>query len=69
MEIDVKKRFWEVDSLRGLAIITMITYHFLFDITFFGVYPFEVNSGFLWYFARATAFTFIFLMGVSLTSE
>ncbi len=67
MEIDVKKRFWEVDTFRGLAIITMITYHFLFDITFFGVYPFEVNSGFLWYFARATAFTFIFLMGVSLT--
>jgi uncharacterized membrane protein len=67
MEINVQERFWEVDSLRGLAIIMMITYHFLFDLSFFGVYPFEVNSGFLWYFARITASTFIFLMGVSLT--
>ncbi len=67
METKIKERFWEVDSLRGLAIIMMITYHFLYDLTFFGVYSFEVYSGFLWYFARVTAFTFIFLMGVSLT--
>jgi uncharacterized membrane protein len=61
------KRFWEVDSLRGLAISMMITYHFLFDLTFFGIYSFDVYSGFLWVFARLTAFTFIFIMGVSLT--
>ena len=67
MENIVYKRFWEVDSLRGLAIIMMITYHFLFDLTFFGIYSFDVYSGFLWVFARLTAFTFIFLMGVSLT--
>ena len=66
MEIRLNKRFWEVDSTRGLAIIMMIIYHFLYDLTFFGVYPFEVYSGFLWFFARVTAFTFIFLMGVSL---
>jgi uncharacterized membrane protein len=66
MEIRLNKRFWEVDSARGLAIIMMIIYHFLYDLTFFGVYPFEVYSGFLWFFARITAFTFIFLMGVSL---
>ena len=67
MEIDVKKRFWEVDCLRGIAIIMMIIYHFLYDLTFFYVYSFEVNSGFLWYFARLTAFSFVFLIGVSLT--
>lgn len=67
MEIDVKKRFWEVDCLRGIAIIMMIIYHFLYDLTFFYVYSFEVNSGFLWYFARFTAFSFVFLIGVSLT--
>ncbi len=67
MEINLKERFWELDSIRGLAIIMMITYHFLYDLTFFGIYPFEVYSGFLWYFARITAFTFVFLMGVSLT--
>jgi uncharacterized membrane protein len=67
MEKNVNERFWEVDSLRGLAIIMMITYHLLFDLTFFGIYPFDVYSGFLWIFARVTAFIFIFLMGVSLT--
>ncbi len=66
MEINVKKRFWEVDCFRGIAIIMMIIYHFLYDLTFFDVYSFEVNSGFLWYFARLTAFSFVFLMGVSL---
>jgi uncharacterized membrane protein len=67
MENNLTKRFWEVDSLRGLAVILMITYHFLFDLTFFGVLYVDVYSGFLWIFARLTAFTFIFLMGVSLT--
>jgi uncharacterized membrane protein len=67
MERSLNERFWEIDSLRGLAIIMMITYHFIFDLTFFGIYSFDVNSGFLWFFARVTAFTFIFLMGVSLT--
>lgn len=67
MEINVKERFWEIDSLRGVAIITMIIYHFLFDINFFGVYQIDVNGGFLWFMARTTAFTFIFLVGVSLT--
>jgi uncharacterized membrane protein len=67
MENNLMKRFWEVDSLRGLAVILMITYHFLFDLTFFGVFYVDVYSGFLWIFARITASTFIFLMGVSLT--
>jgi uncharacterized membrane protein len=66
MENKLYERFWEVDSARGLAIIMMIIYHFLYDLTFFGVYPFEVYSGFLWFVARITAFTFIFLMGISL---
>jgi uncharacterized membrane protein len=67
MENILYKRFWELDSIRGLAIIMMITYHFLFDLTFFGIYSLDVYSGFLWVFARITAFTFIFIVGVSLT--
>ncbi len=67
MESIVNQRFWEVDNLRGLAIIMMVTYHFIFDLTFFGIFPFNIYSGFLWYFARITAVTFIFVMGLSLT--
>ena len=67
MEDNLRKRFWEVDSLRGIAVILMIAYHFLFDLSFFGVYNIDVNSGLPWFVARLTASTFIFLMGLSLT--
>jgi uncharacterized membrane protein len=65
--MDLKKRFWEIDVLRGLAIIMMVTYHFLFDLNYFGVYTLDVSSGFLWIFARSTASIFLFLVGVSLS--
>ncbi len=65
--MDINTRFWELDSIRGLAILMMVTYHLIFDLTFFGIYSFNVSSGVLWIFARATAFIFIFLVGISLT--
>ncbi|MGZ4857196.1 MAG: heparan-alpha-glucosaminide N-acetyltransferase [Methanobacteriaceae archaeon] len=65
--MDLKKRFWEIDVLRGLAIVMMIIFHFLFDLNYFGVYPLDISSGFLWLFARTTASIFLFLVGVSLS--
>jgi len=67
MNSNLKERFWEVDSLRGLAIVMMVMFHFVFDLSYFGIYSFNINSGFLWWFARITAFMFIFLVGVSLS--
>lgn len=64
--MNLKQRFWEIDFLRGVAVILMITYHFLFDLSFFGIYHFNIFSGMLWYFPRLIAFTFIFLVGISL---
>ncbi|HEX7469089.1 MAG TPA: heparan-alpha-glucosaminide N-acetyltransferase, partial [Methanobacterium sp.] len=64
--MNLNERFWEIDFLRGLAVIMMISYHLLFDLSFFGVYPINTSSGFFWYFARITAFMFIFLVGISL---
>jgi len=63
----MEKRFWEIDFLRGIAVIMMIIFHFLFDLVFFRGYNINVSSGLLLYFARMTAFIFIFLVGVSLT--
>ncbi len=62
-----EKRFWEIDFLRGLAIIMMAVFHLLYDLTYFGGYNLHLHSGFWLYFARATATIFIFLVGVSLT--
>lgn len=44
----------------------MVSYHLIFDLSFFGIYPLNTSSGFFWYFARITAFLFIFLVGISL---
>jgi uncharacterized membrane protein len=64
--MDLERRFWEIDFLRGLAIILMIAYHFLFDLNFFGIYSLDIYSGIYWYFPRLIASIFIFLVGISL---
>lgn len=64
--MDINKRFWEIDVLRGLAIVMMVLYHFLFDLNYFGVFSLNISSGWLWFLARLTATIFLFLVGVSL---
>ncbi|MBK8047741.1 MAG: DUF1624 domain-containing protein [Anaerolineales bacterium] len=61
-------RFWEIDAMRGVAIITMIVYHTMWDLFFTGVLP-NINlwEGFWKYWQRFTAGTFLILVGVSLT--
>ena len=59
-------RFWEVDAARGVAIIMMVVYHFVFDLYAFGGYDVEAVGGFWARFADATAGLFLFLVGVSL---
>jgi uncharacterized membrane protein len=61
------KRFWEIDSLRAIAIFMMITFHVLFLLNDFEIDSTNVYSGFWWWFARVTAGTFIFVVGISLT--
>lgn len=58
-------RLWEVDLLRGLAIIGMVIYHFFFDSFFLGRVGQNPFSLPLIILARATAATFLFLVGFS----
>jgi uncharacterized membrane protein len=60
-------RFWEVDLLRGWAIVLMILYHLAYDLNYFGVYAIDMYSGFWFYFARLTVTLFLLLVGISLT--
>jgi uncharacterized membrane protein len=56
-----------IDTLRGIALIAMATYHFTWDIEFFGyVDPGTATQGFFRLYARAIASSFLFLAGVSL---
>jgi len=61
-----KGRFWEIDLIRGLAVVMMVLFHLVYDLSFFGIYSFDIYSGFWFYFARITASIFILLVGVSL---
>ena len=59
-------RLWEIDTLRGVAILMMVIYHTVFDLTFFALYPVDALSGFWRFFAYATASLFLLIAGVSL---
>lgn len=60
-------RLWEVDALRGFAIVLMVFYHFVWDLNYFGLYQANMLVGPWQIFARTIATIFIFVMGVSLT--
>lgn len=61
------RRFWEVDTVRGIAVVLMIFYHFVFDLYYFGAYSGYMLGGPWQTFARSIGGTFTFLLGVSLT--
>jgi uncharacterized membrane protein len=60
------KRIIEIDALRGVAILMMVIYHFIFDIRFLGFASFDLYSLPLVLFQRSTGSLFILLAGVSI---
>lgn len=59
-------RFWEVDCLRGVAVLLMLLYHFLYDLDFFRLVEVQIRSGALLYTGRGAAFLFILISGAAL---
>jgi uncharacterized membrane protein len=56
-----------IDVLRGLALIAMATYHFSWDLEFFGyTAPGTASAGPMKWYARGIASTFLMLAGFSL---
>ena len=63
----MNRRLWEVDMVRGVAIIMVVVYHLVWDLNAFGGWDITMSSGFWHYFQRVTASTFVLLVGVSMT--
>jgi uncharacterized membrane protein len=62
----MNQRFWEIDSLRGIAIVMMIIFHSFFDLDLLGYYSIDFYSVFWLSFARMIEIIFISLVGVSM---
>lgn len=62
-----QERFWEIDFVRGIAIILMITLHLFDDLFFLKMFHYELNWNLWFFWQRITAALFLMLVGVSLT--
>jgi uncharacterized membrane protein len=60
-----KKRIWEVDFLRGVALILMIYFHTVFDMK--EIFGYDVSYAESWnfYIGKASGILFIFVAGIS----
>ena len=65
--LDKPSRIALIDIARGTALVAMAIYHFTFDLGMFGLIPPETAVTGGWkVFARSIAFSFLFLVGISL---
>ena len=60
-----RKRIWEIDFLRGIALVLMIVFHVVFDLNDIYDYPIYYGSGFFYYIGKTSAILFMLLSGVS----
>ena len=60
-------RLWEIDALRGIAIIMMVVYHLLWDLSSMGGLDIAMRSGFWGVWQNITASLFTGLVGLSMT--
>jgi uncharacterized membrane protein len=66
MENSMKgQRIWEIDMLRGLALLLMIVFHIVFDLRDIYGYPVIYDRGFYYYVGKSSAILFMLIAGTS----
>ena len=63
----VYQRFEEIDILRGIAVLLMLIYHFVYDLVYFGFIRANLFSGFWKIIARSSLIIFLLLVGVGMS--
>lgn len=58
-------RFWEVDFARGIAVIAMVIFNWLYALGFLGIIQFNASDAFWWLYANCVVATFVFIAGIS----
>ena len=67
MTLQAGRRIQVIDVLRGVALVAMASYHFTWDLEFFGyVDPGTATAGAMKWYARSIASSFLILAGVAL---
>jgi uncharacterized membrane protein len=59
------KRIWELDFLRGVALLLMIYFHIIFDMNEFYSYSISYTTGINYLIGKISAILFIFISGIS----
>lgn len=60
------RRVWEVDALRGVAIVLMVAFHLMWNLDYFAIVRADVTAGVWLVIGRTSATLFLFLVGLSL---
>jgi uncharacterized membrane protein len=63
----VTDRYWEVDALRGVAIVLMVSFHFMYNLSYFGDDIVDLGTTGWRNFSHFIAALFVGLVGISLT--
>lgn len=58
-------RIWELDFLRGIAILMMVVFHILYDLNTFYQVPILYEQGPVYYIGKTAASLFIIVAGIS----
>lgn len=63
--LEQRQRIWEIDFLRGIAIILMVLFHAIVDAVDFYGYDANYTSGFWYYEGKMAAILFMLIAGIS----
>jgi len=61
------KRIWEIDALRGIAIVSMVIFHTVWALNFFDVIKIDLKTSSWIMFQLFIGITFLLIVGISLT--